>query len=100
MLSLRGGGANELMIYPYPCWMPADASQNWEAMAIDDTPLLGGNQLAIIDLIDAIENDRKPISSAADAVAALEMILGAYESQLAGTRVSFPIENRGHPLLR
>ncbi len=100
MFSLRGGGANELMIYPHACWAPADTSQKWEPMQIDDTPLFGGNQLAIVDLIDAVENDRKPISSAEDAVAALEMILGAYESQLARTRVDFPIENREHPLAR
>ena len=37
---------------------------------------------------------------AEDAVAALEMILGAYESQLSGQRVSFPIANREHPLSR
>ena len=100
MFSLRGGGANELMIYPHACWAPADTSQEWEPMQIDDTPIFGGNQLAIVDLIDAVENDRKPISSAEDAVAALEMIIGAYESQLTKTRVDFPIENREHPLAK
>ena len=99
-LSMRGGGGDGLVIYSYPCWSPADGSQKWEAVPIDDTPFSSGNNLAIIDLIDAIENDRKPISSAEDAVAALEMILGAYESQLTGKRVSFPIENREHPLKR
>ena len=39
-------------------------------------------------------------SAAEDAVAALEMILGAYESQLSGGRVPFPIANREHPLSR
>jgi predicted dehydrogenase len=63
-------------------------------------PFSSGNNLAILDLIDAIENDRKPTSSAEDAVAALEMILGTYESQLTGKRVPFPIENREHPLQR
>ena len=98
IISLRGGAGNELAIYPYPCWMPADTSQKWESLDIDNSPLSIGNELAIIDLIDAVEQDRKPISSAADAVAALEMILGAYESQLTGKRVSFPMENREHPL--
>jgi predicted dehydrogenase len=97
--SLRGGGADELALYPHPCWAPADASQKWEAMHIDDTPLLGGNQLAIIDLIDAVENNRKPLSSAEDALAALEMIVGAYDSQLTGKRVYFPMEKREHPLM-
>ena len=95
---MRGGGGENLVIYPHSCWSPANASQSWEAMEVDDTPFSSGNNLAVLDLIDAIENDRKPISAAEDAVAALEMILGAYESQLTGQRVSFPIANREHPL--
>ncbi len=100
IFSLRGDVANRLMVYPYPVLVPASPDQAWEAIDLDDTPFSSGNDLAIRDLIDAIENDRKPISAAEDAVAALEMILGAYESQLSGGRVSFPIANRAHPLSR
>ena len=100
IFSLRGDVANRLMIYPYPVLVPANPEQQWEAMDLDQTPFSQGNELAIRDLIDAIENDRKPISAAEDAVAALEMILGAYESQLSGGRVPFPIANREHPLSR
>lgn len=100
IFSLRGDVANRLMVYPYPVLVPANPDQKWEAIDLDDTPFSGGNELAVRDLIDAIENDRKPISAAEDAVAALEMILGAYESQLSGERVSFPIANREHPLSR
>ena len=81
-------------------------SQTGELVQICDPPsvegdgITSGNQLAIMDLIDAIENDGKPVSSAEDAVAALEMIVGAYESQLCGSRVEFPIKNREHPLKR
>ena len=98
--SLRGDVANRLMVYPYPVLVPANSDQEWEAIDLDQTPFSSGNELAIRDLIDAIENDRKPISAAEDAVAALEMILGAYESQLSGGRVPFPIANREHPLSR
>ena len=98
--SLRGDVANRLMVYPYPVLVPSNTDQEWEAIDLDQTPFSQGNELAIRDLIDAIENDRKPISAAEDAVAALEMILGAYESQLTGQRVSFPIANREHPLSR
>ena len=98
--SLRGDVANRLMVYPYPVLVPSNPAQEWKAIDLDDTPFFRGNELAILDLIDAIENDRKPISAAEDAVAALEMILGAYESQLSGSRVPFPIENREHPLSR
>ncbi len=100
MFSLRGGGANELALYPHSCWAPANASQKWEVVHIDDTPLLGGNQLATLELIDAVENNRKPLSGAEDALAALEMIVGAYESQLTEKRVYFPMEKREHPLMQ
>ncbi len=100
IFSLRGDVANRLMVYPYPVLLPSNPAQEWEAIDLDDTPFSQGNELAILDLIDSIENDRKPISSAEDAVAALEMILGTYESQLTGQRVQFPIENREHPLSR
>ncbi len=100
IFSLRGDVANRLMVYPYPVLVPSNSDQAWEAMDLDQTPFSQGNELAILDLIDAIENDRKPISAAEDAVAALEMILGAYESQLSGQRVPFPIPNREHPLSR
>ena len=100
LFSLRGDVANRLMVYPYPVLVPANPDQTWEAIDLDDTPFSSGNELAIRDLIDAIENDRKPISAAEDAVAALEMILGTYESQLSGGRVAFPIANREHPLSR
>jgi predicted dehydrogenase len=99
-LSLRGGSGGELMIYPHPLFRPADQTQQWQPLEeVPDQPLSKGNQLAILDLIGAIEEDRPPLSSAADAVAALEMILGAYESQLTGGRVHFPMRNRRHPLV-
>ena len=50
-------------------------------------------------LIAAVEEDRQPLSSARDARAALEMILGAYEAQITGARVALPMPNRQHPLL-
>ncbi len=99
-ISLRGGTASNVAIYPYPLWAPTNTSQKWEQLKLDDTPLHTGNQIAIVDLIDAVENDREPISSGRAAVAALEMILGTYESQITGARVLFPMKNRKHPLER
>ena len=62
--SLRGDVANRLMVYPHPVIVPSNADQKWEAIDLDDTPFFKGNELAILDLIDAMENDRKPISAA------------------------------------
>ena len=99
-ISLRGGSGSELMIYPHPVFRPAEAEQGWEPLeGLPDDQLLTGNQRAIADLIEAAEEDREPLSSAAGAVAALEMILGAYESQITGARVHMPMANREHPLV-
>lgn len=99
-ISLLGGSGGESMIYPHPCFRPADQSQQWRPLdEVPDQPLAKGNQLALLDLIGAAEEDRQPLSSAADAVAALEMILGTYESQITGQRVQFPMQQRRHPLV-
>jgi predicted dehydrogenase len=100
ILSLRGGSAETPMIYPHAVFMPAEASRGWAPVPVEGQPLAAGNRLAILDLIGAIEEDREPLSGARDAVAALEMILGAYESQITGARVAFPMADRRHPLER
>lgn len=97
-IMLRGGTAREAYIYPYPLFDPNNISQKWMPLNLDSSDLLSGNRMAILDLIDAIENDRKPLSSGYDAMRALEMILGAYESQITGSRVTFPMKERKHPL--
>ena len=99
IISMRGGAADALMIYPYPLFAPVDEEQRWEPVEeVPRSELQSGNQLAIIDLIDAVENDRKPISADTDALAALEMILGTYASQITGARVAVPLAERAHPL--
>lgn len=96
---LRGGGSGVAMLYPHTVFDPADQGQRWQELdEVADESLSMGNDLAIADLIAAVEHDREPISSARDAVAALEMILGAYEAQITGGRVQLPMQRR-HPLL-
>ena len=99
-ISMRGGTINDAVIYPYPLWMPSDTSQKWEPLKFDDIPDHGRHKGAVLDLIDAIENDREPRCSGRDGVKIMEMVLGVYESQITGQRITFPIENRKHPLER
>jgi predicted dehydrogenase len=96
-IALRGGGVTEAHHYPHGVWEP---SQNWKAMQLEPIPLGDGNRRAILDLLEAVEVGREPVSSGRDAVKALEMILGVYESQITGARVQFPMKNREHPLSR
>ena len=100
VIALRGGGSGPAMLYPHPVFDAADANQQWIPLdEVADESLSTGNDLAVADLIDAAETDREPLSSARDAVAALEMILGAYEAEITGGRVAFPMQRREHPLV-
>ena len=91
--------ANEATLLDDNALTPWAAEQNRSPLKLDPAPLMEGNQFAILSLIESIETDSQPGSSAFDARAALEMILGAYASQVAGgSRVSFPLEDREHPL--
>ncbi len=100
-ISMRGGAGEALMIYPHSLYAPAESTQRWEPLVeAPKSRMKDGNQLAIIDLIEAAEEDRKPLSADTDALAALEMILGTYASQISGTRVEVPIADRVHPLTR
>jgi predicted dehydrogenase len=95
-----GGDTQQFSIYPHRVWAPWDTTRTWQKLELETLPLLDGNRRAIVDLIDAIENDRPPISSGNDARAALEMIVGVYEAQLTGNRIAFPLQDRAHPLQR
>ena len=53
---------------------------------------------AVWDLMQAIEEDRQPITNIYDAQAALEMIYGVYTSHLSGSTVYFPMTDTRHPL--
>tara|TARA_Y100001933_G_scaffold211766_1_gene216658 strand:+ start:455 stop:1555 length:1101 start_codon:yes stop_codon:yes gene_type:complete len=99
-IAFRGGSGGEMVRYPHAAFMPHDATRAWRPMeGLPDVPLSDGNTRAIADLVAAIEEDRPPLSSARDARSALEMVLGAYEAQITGARVTFPMANRHHPLL-
>ena len=99
-IRLQGGAPHKFAIYPRAAWAPEEFSQQWEPLEIGLELTADGNRRAILDLMEAIEEDRDPISSGRGAVATLEMILGAYESQITGARVPFPMADRTHPLAR
>ncbi len=62
---------------------------------------LESNRFAAWDLMQAIEEDRRPTSDVYDARTVLEMICGVYASHLAGgVRVTLPPADRVHPLCK
>ena len=99
-IALKGGSGSDIMIYPYPALEASAKEQKWYPLegVRQQNMQEDGNKAAVADLIEAIEADREPVSSARSAVAALEMILGAYEAQITGGRVALPMQRR-HPLI-
>ncbi|MDP3000994.1 MAG: Gfo/Idh/MocA family oxidoreductase [Bryobacterales bacterium] len=77
----KAGGWERLEPPPVGVW------QNREA----------ANRIMAADLIEAIETGREPVCSARDGRWAVEMVMGVYQSQLTGSRVSFPLRDRRHP---
>ena len=51
-------------------------------------------------LIHAIETNTQPVCSGYDGRWAVEMVAAVYESERTKARVSFPLKDRGNPLLR
>lgn len=57
------------------------------------------NRFAALDLMAAIQEDRPPAANVHHARQVLEMIYGIYRSQLTGSRMTFPLRLRAHPLV-
>ena len=71
-------------------WKPLDAAPANSPPARNPGP--------VDDWLDAIARDREPECSGRNGAWAVEMAMGVYRAALSGRRVSFPLENRRHPL--
>jgi hypothetical protein len=92
---------------PDPGWSPGRSGAKWQRVTsagvgvpepIKAGGIPNGNVAAIKDLISAIEENRQPLCSMYEARSVIEMIMAVFESQRLGKPVSFPLENRKHPL--
>ena len=86
-----------------PRWVP-ESDFDWEPIVTDRPRLRApdsmlANALMVADLIDAVERDRKPACSESDGLWTTEMIVGVYQSQVAGKPLEFPLKDRTHPLV-
>jgi predicted dehydrogenase len=54
---------------------------------------------AVADLIAAIDEDRQPLCSAAEGALTVEMICSVFQSHREGKTVTFPLQQREHPLM-
>jgi predicted dehydrogenase len=90
-----------------PSWWPARSGAKWQEVTsaglgkpepLKDGGLHLGNVWIAKDLIESVEKDRQPRGSMYDGRAALEMILGVYESHRLRGPAELPLKNRRHPL--
>lgn len=78
-------------------WVPAPG-QAWERIEYPpdarQVNRADANHAMAVDLVEAIERDRKPLCDARDGRWTIEMIEGVYQSQFAHTRLEFPLARR------
>jgi len=87
--------------FPDPEWTPGKPGVDWQLVAAPKDVKTGSDaniHLLIADLLRAIETDTQTVASFVEARGVLEMLLAVYASQLQGRRVSFPLQEREHPL--
>ena len=72
-------------------WAPLDASLSKEAPEHNLGP--------VGDWLEAIARDREPECSGRNGAWAVEMVAGVYRAALTGSRISFPLREREHPLM-
>lgn len=86
-----------------PAWVP-EGGVSWEPIALrqseshEEEGYDVANKLMVLDLLDAIDQDRKPACNEIDGRWTIEMISGIYRSQIEGSPVTFPLANRRWPL--
>lgn len=108
ILSYRCDQREPLFYYPRPSAEPGSGAE-WAHLDVGCAELppdappacrrddLSRNQQQALDLIDAVELDREPYTSGADARAAVEMAAAVMESHRCGARVAVPLANRENP---
>lgn len=67
-----------------------DAAWEWIDTAVPEGAP-GGHQLAVLDLVDALQTSREPALSAKRALRATELIFAAYHSSAIGRRADVPL---------
>ena len=87
-------------------WSPGRSGKRWEDVSSagigKPEPHAGadrrrGNDVAVNDLIDAIEKDRTPLCSIHEARTTVEMIMAVFESHRRGRPVEAPLETPEAP---
>ncbi len=108
LIDIVEGLINHVWILQAPDWAGREtAEQPWKPVSsaginrpepLQDPRYRDRNQVAMEDLLEAIEQHRSPLCDAAQGRRITEMILAPYAAAVAGGQVPLPLEQRGHPL--
>ncbi|MGI6572080.1 MAG: Gfo/Idh/MocA family protein [Fermentimonas sp.] len=84
--------------------IPGAQPLDYSLLGTEDVPLgpifIEAGRFAVWDLMQAIQENRQPITNIYDARTALEMIYGVYASHLSKSPTYFPLKDREHPLAK
>lgn len=90
-----------------PSWSPGRSKAAWQDVSsagigqpetLEDDALKNRHRPAVLDLLQAIEENRQPLSSVYEARGATEMIVAVFESHRQNAPVALPLANRQNPL--
>lgn len=106
MIELLTGYLPSASILQDPMWSPGRSGGVWKKITsagIDQPETLkdegghSGNMAAVLDLIEAIREDRHPECSMFEGRMTVEMICGIFASHRSKQREALPLSNRLHP---
>lgn len=101
------GGMPAAYFLADPNWSPGRSGAKWQRITsagieqpepLKDSGLDGGNDRAVVDLLDAIAQDRQPECNMYEGRTTVELITAVFAAHFAGKTVNFPLETRASPL--
>ncbi len=95
-----------VLFLPNTAWTPGGKTDSWQPLKDDPTLKFTAdeksfgpaNRRVVEDWLAAIRLNREPACSGRIGMKAIEMVMAVYQAGLSGTRVSFPLADRSHPL--
>ncbi len=107
VIELLEGPLPSLKFLADPAWSPGRSGAKWQNVSsagIDKPEPLTGKEYtarhyqAIVDFLNAIEENRQPLDGVYEARGVTEMIVAVFESHRLGGPVTLPLKNRQNPL--
>lgn len=89
---IGGLAVNKIEVWRFKDGLDDENEMKQKYNSVIDSVYGNGHILLYRDVIDAIENDRKPYIDGPAGKKALEIILASYKSSKEGRRISFPID--------